>query len=143
MGPHPIALVCGAMPLRPGEARRALAEEGFDVSSCAGAEAVFREAMRRVPDLVVYEVGSDRAADHEILEFVRCVCPTVPLVIAGDGGSLESRRRLQEFRPMYFALHPTDRSEWRHLVRAIAGRNGMRLVRSRDGFNVSRGESVA
>jgi len=143
MGPHPIALVCGATTRRPGEARGALAEEGFDVASCAGAEAVFREAMRRAPDLVVYETGSDRIVDHEILEFVRCLCPTVPLVIAGDGGSLEFRRRLQEFRPLYFALHPTDRSEWRQLVRTIAGRDGTRPVRSREGFGVSRGESVA
>ena len=139
MGSHPVALVCGAMARRSGEARGALAEEGFDVASCAGAEAVFREAMRRAPDLVVYETGPDRAADHEILEFVRCLCPTAPLVIAGDGGSLEFRRRLQEFRPTYFALDTTCRSEWRHLVRAIAGRDGVRPAGSRDGFGMSRG----
>lgn len=138
MESHPVALVCGALSRSPGEARGALVEEGFDVASCAGAEAVFREAMRRAPDLVVYETGPDRAADREILEFVRCLCPTAPLVIAGDGGSLEFRRGLQEFRPTYFALDTTCRSEWRHLVRAIARRTGGSSARSPDGFGMSR-----
>ena len=141
--PHPIALVCGGLIRRPCAARSALAEEGFDVACCAGPEAVFQETMRRAPDLVVYEIGPDRAADHEVLELLRCVCPNAPLVIAGDGGSLESRRALQDFRPLYFALHPTDRSEWSHLVRAIASRRRCRPEGPRTAFTVSRRAPVA
>lgn len=142
-GAHPIALVCGSLTRRPGGARGALAEEGFDVACCASAEALFQEAMRRAPDLVVYEIGADRIADHENLALLRCVCPTAPLVIAGDGGSLESRRRLQDFRPLYFALHPTDRSEWRHIVQAIVSRRRRRLDGTRGAFTVSGSDPVA
>ena len=140
---RPIALVCGSVTSRPGATRGALAEEGFDVAWCAGAEALFQEAMRRAPDLVVYEVSADRTADHEVLEFLRCVCPTAPLVIAGEGGSLESRRRLQDFRPLYFALHPMDRNEWRHIVQAIAHRKRCRPDGPREAFAVSRRDPVA
>ena len=74
--------------------------------------------MRRPPDILVYELGAECAMDGGVLRLLRRICPDVPLVIVGEGGSLEVQRRLQEFRPIFFAIHPMDQAEWRDVVRA-------------------------
>lgn len=102
----------------------ALEAEGYDLVSCADAQALLEEVMHRQPDAVIYALRADCRDDLGVLRLMRRAAPDVPLVLLAAEDSLDTRRLTQSLRPIYYAVGPVDGAELRDVVRAAVSRRG-------------------
>ena len=93
-----------------------LAAGGHDIVVCTGREALFDAIALRRPDLIVYVLG-DLALDLGVLWVVRRIATALPIILLGGPTDLESRRSVQELRPVYFGMLPLDPAELGDAVR--------------------------
>lgn len=99
-----------------------LSDEGFDVVSCPSGETLIEEVVQHRPDAVVYALGPDCGPDIGVLQLMRRVAPTVPLVLLATDGSLAVQRQLRDLRPIYYAILPVEPAELRDAVYAAIAR---------------------
>ena len=78
--------------------------------------------LQRPPDVLLYQLGSGCEIDTGVLRLVRRWFPRLPLIVISEDASLEMRRLVQEFRPMYSMIQPMEPRELRELVEVALGR---------------------
>lgn len=117
-----VVLMTAAPPCPPVPA--VLGEEGYDLVSCADAQALLEEVMHRQPDAVVYALHADCREDLGVLRLMRRAAPDVPLVLLAAEDSLDTRKLTQSLRPIYYAVCPVDDAELSDVVRAAVTRRG-------------------
>jgi DNA-binding NarL/FixJ family response regulator len=88
-----------------------LAAGGCDICAVASTEALVDAIASGAHQAVIFVLGPDRADDMVALHLLRRLAPDFPLIVVGSDGSLEVRRLIQPFRPMYFAPRPVDPEE--------------------------------
>lgn len=120
----PTALVCGCDGDNDSVACRTLREEGYEVVACPDRETALSRAIDHPPDVILYWITPRRPVDRGVLATLRRNLPRTPLVIVASEGSLETQRLIQEFRPVYYAVAPVDRTELLDAVKAAMAQRG-------------------
>jgi DNA-binding response OmpR family regulator len=115
---HPRVLLCerdaaGAAPIR-----LALRSVGIEPVSCPDPRALLDEAARQPADAVICELAAECREDLFMLELLRRVAPTVPLILVASEGSLVTQRLVLGLRPMYYMVGPAEGPELREAVEA-------------------------
>jgi DNA-binding response OmpR family regulator len=101
-----------------------LREEGYEVVACPNREATLSHAINDPPDVILYSITPHCPIDRGVLQILRRSLPRTPLVILATEGSLETQRLIQEFRPVYYAVAPVERTELTEAVRAAMAQRG-------------------
>ncbi len=96
-----------------------LASEGCTTVHCRGHEALLDELVRRPADGIVIGFAPPCSTEPALLRMVRRLHPDTPLIIVARDMSLEMERMLREYRPLFVAVPPWERSELRGVVRAL------------------------
>jgi DNA-binding NtrC family response regulator len=100
----------------------ALLEEDLSFVSCDDCEEMIAEVALDPPDVVVYEVRPESAADLAVLRLLRRVAPRVPLVVVG-GGASPAWDVPADLEPCYHSPLPVEESGLREAVHsALASR---------------------
>jgi len=86
---------------------------------CADHEALLEELVRRPADGIVVGFAPPCSTEPALLRLVRRLHPDTPLVIVARDITLDMERMLREYRPLFVAVPPWERSELRGIVRAI------------------------
>lgn len=97
----------------------ALPDPSLEVVACSTCEAMLEEALQRPPDLILCRQGTPGTADPATLRLLRRLAPDTPLVVLTESTSLQALRAVQEFRPVFFVLEPSEPAELCEIVRAI------------------------
>lgn len=92
------------------ECRALLSGGGHEVVVCPTRESLFAAISDRRPDLLVYVLG-DLATDLGVLAVLRRVSPTLPMILLGGPAGLDTRRTVQELKPVYYGVFPLEPSE--------------------------------
>ena len=130
-GSTPTALVCTCEGDNDAAICRTLREEGYEVVACPDRDTTLSHAINDPPDVIVYSITPRRPLDRGVLELLRRSLPRTPLVIVASEGSLETRRLIQEYRPVYYIVAPVDRAELVEAVKAaMAQRSKLALGNS-------------
>jgi hypothetical protein len=98
---------------------------------CANHETLIEEILRSPVDAIVVGFSPPCSIEPGFLRLVRRLHPDTPLVIVARDATLEMERMFREYRPLFVAVPPWDRSELREVVRAL------RVHRSRKGLSTS------
>jgi DNA-binding response OmpR family regulator len=102
----------------------ALRAVGIEPVSCPDPKSLLEEAARQPADAVICELAVRCREDIFLLELLRRVAPSVPLILVASEGSLETQRLVLGLRPMYYAVGPLEGPELREAVEAaLAPRN--------------------
>ncbi len=111
---------------RPGELAEGVEDmlegQGCEVQHITGDESFLESVVRHPPEAVLFALQRDTAADLPLLQLLRRVNGTVPLILIGHEGTLGERQRLQGFMPSYFVLLPLDEHELVDAVMSVAAR---------------------
>ena len=83
-------------------------------------------AAGRPPDVVICELAIGSREDIFMLELLRRVAPTVPLILIASEGSLVTQRLVQGLRPMYYMVGPVEGPELSEAVEAALARRRAR-----------------
>lgn len=116
------AVICGCGCGRPDALRAALPGADLEIVTCATPEVLLELILQRPPDVLLYQLGSGCEIDTGVLRLVRRWFPRLPLIVISEDASLEMRRLVQEFRPMYSMIQPMEPRELRELVEVALGR---------------------
>ncbi len=84
---------------------------GCDTCAVSGTEPLVDAIASGLHQVVIFVLGPDRADDIVALHLLRRLAPDFPLIVVATDGSLEVRRLIQPFRPIYFAPRPVDPDE--------------------------------
>jgi DNA-binding NtrC family response regulator len=101
-----------------------LKDEGFELVACEDGKALLEELVQRRPDVLIYGFRAGSSQDLGLLQLVRRAAPELPLVLLASEGSLSTRRLVQSFRPIYYAVCPVEGGELVDAVRAALARPG-------------------
>jgi len=123
-GVTPTALVCTCGGGDDAVVCRTLREEGYEVVACPDRDTTLSHAINDPPDVILYSITPRCPIDRGVLQILRRSLPRTPLVILASEGSLETQRLIQEFRPVYYAVAPVDRSELVEAVKAAMTQRG-------------------
>lgn len=93
-----------------------LAGQGFDLVDCADARNVLEQVVQGHVDALVFALCDDKGQDLGVLRLVRRAAPDLPLVLLAKDDSLNVRRELQYFNPIFYAVWPPDSVELREAV---------------------------
>jgi FixJ family two-component response regulator len=83
---------------------------------------MLEDVVRTPPGVVIYVVRAAAEEDLGVLELLRSMAPACPLVLVSADGSLAALRRVQNLRPMYYAVLPVEGVELREAVEAALAR---------------------
>lgn len=86
-------------------------DRGYETEGCGSQEDLIEVVLRGTPDVVVYVLRSDPQSDLAVLQLLRRVKPTVPLILVSPDASVRVRRSVLDLRPTYFAISPVDGAE--------------------------------
>jgi DNA-binding NarL/FixJ family response regulator len=101
-----------------------LGAEGMRVVHARSRDLLLEEIMQRRPDVLIYTLRSQQAADLAMLQLVRRLVPDLPVVLVADDCSLGTEKVVRELRPIYYAVRPVEEDELRDAVRAALDRRG-------------------
>jgi DNA-binding NtrC family response regulator len=96
-----------------------LEADGCVTVRCSGHESLLEELVRHPVDAIVFGFAPPCSVEPALLRMIRRLHPDVPLVIAAPEASLEVERMFRDYRPLFVAVPPWERSELRDVVRAI------------------------
>jgi len=114
----PRVLLCERETARAAPIRLALRSVGIDPVPCPNPRALLEEAARQPADVVICELAAECREDLFMLELLRRVAPTVPLILVASEGSLVTQRLVLGLRPMYYMVGPAEGPELREAVEA-------------------------
>jgi DNA-binding response OmpR family regulator len=95
-----------------------LQQDDHDLVACEDGEKLLEAVMARKPDVVVYVFKPDCQDDLGVLQLLRRLAPTVPLIVLANESSLRLQRLVSEWRPMYYAVAPIEPAELRSAVQS-------------------------
>lgn len=96
-----------------------LENEGCVTVHCSSHESLLEEIVRSPVDAVVFGFAPPCSLEPALLRMIRRLLPDTPLIIVARDATLEMERMFREYRPLFVAVPPWDRSELRDVVRAI------------------------
>ena len=99
-----------------------LEQEGYELTACEDGEQLLEAAMKQRPDAVVYVFKKECSEDLGVLQLLRRLAPTVPIVVLANATSLRLQRLVQHLRPIYYAVAPVDPVEIRSAVQSALNR---------------------
>jgi hypothetical protein len=107
-----------------------LQSEGCITVSCSDHERLLEELVRHPVDGIVFGYAPPCSVEPALLRLVRRLHPDAPLVIVAPDATLETERMLREYRPLFVAVPPWERTELRDVVRAVRAHRARRGVSS-------------
>lgn len=108
-----------------GACRSLLSGIGQEIITCKDREALVEALADRRPDVLVYVIQS-LMEDLGLLQLLRRVAPTLPIILLGGPTDLASRRTIQELKPTYYGILPLDSTELSDAVRGALHRGTTR-----------------
>ena len=109
----------------------ALTADGHRVIHGASRDLLLEDLVQHRPDVLIFMLRAQQAADLAVLHLVRRRMPDLPVVMVADESSLHTERAVRELRPVYYAVAPVEGEELREAVRAaLASRS--RTVAARE-----------
>jgi DNA-binding NtrC family response regulator len=96
-----------------------LEAEGCSTTKCASHEILLEELLRNNVDAIVLGFSPPYPLEPALLRMVRRLQPDTPLIIVAPDATLEMERMIRDYRPLFVAVPPWDRSEMRSVVRAV------------------------
>jgi hypothetical protein len=105
-----------------------LEAEGAVTVRCSSHETLLEELVRHPVDGIVFGFAPPCSLEPMLLRMVRRLHPDTPLVIVAPDASLEMERMFREYRPLFVAVPPWERSEMRDVVRAFRAHRARRSV---------------
>lgn len=105
----------------------ALCGQGLTLIHGSGRDLLLEEIVRHRPDVLIYMLRRQEAADLAVLQLVRRQVPDLPVVLVADESSLHVEKLVRELRPVYYAVSPVEPDELRQAVHAALA------LRSRSG----------
>jgi DNA-binding NtrC family response regulator len=105
-----------------------LEAEGAVTVRCSSHESLLEELVRHPVDGIVFGFAPPCSAEPALLRMVRRLHPETPLVIVAHDASLELERMFREYRPLFVAVPPWERSELRDVVRAFRAHRARKNV---------------
>lgn len=102
-----------------------LAGKGRDVVACSSRESLVTALAEGRPDVLIY-VLTDVRNDFELLQALRRMAATLPIILLDGPTDLAARRSLQELKPTYYGVSPLESTELSDVVRGALGRDAVR-----------------
>ena len=115
---RPRVLLCERDPEGAASTCRALRSTGIEPVLCPDPKSLLDEAARQPAAAVICELAVGCREDLFMLELLRRVAPSVPLILIASEGSLATQRLVLGLRPMYYAVGPADGPELHEAVEA-------------------------
>ncbi len=113
------ALVFCLCPDRAGESVcAALRAEGLRLIHGENRDLLIEELVHHRPDVLIYTLRRQQAADLAVLQLVRRLLPDLPVVLVAEEGSLHTEKMVRELQPVYYAVSPVEGDELRQAVQA-------------------------
>ncbi|HEU4333299.1 MAG TPA: hypothetical protein VFT32_02275 [Candidatus Eisenbacteria bacterium] len=124
MGTHPVrpalrVVMCACGTQGAETLGEMLEADGCITVRCSNHETLLEELVRAPVDAIVFGFAPSCSLEPALLRMIRRLHPDVPLVIAAPNATLEMERMFRDYRPLFVAVPPWERSELRDVVRAI------------------------
>ena len=95
---------------------------GIEVVSCPNSQSLLEAVLRQTPTALVYALRPHSGEDLGVLHLVRRAAPELPIVLLAAEGSLDTRKLVQDLRPVYYGVCPVETLELRDAVGAALAR---------------------
>ena len=95
---------------------------GIDVVTCATSHALLEEVLQHAPAVLVFALRADPGEDLGVMHLVRRVVADLPIVLLAAEESLDTRKVVQQLRPVYYGVCPIETAELRDAVSAALQR---------------------
>lgn len=118
----PRVLLCERGSVEASPIYAALQSLGIEPVRCREPKTLLEEAVKHPPDVVICDLAIGCREDLFMLELLRRVAPSVPLILVASEGSLLTQRLVQGLRPMYYMVGPIEVPELREAVEAALTR---------------------